>query len=178
MRPHYTLIFALIVFGCKEYSSTYPTGEVKDSYLSEEYIGRWEYISSTYLRDTTEDYYFEPHQMEVIPISDKQYLVRFVPDSLVSVDDIDLAIGHFSKIGENEYANLRMLNSHFENDFKIEFIVHKLILKGDTLNFYGISNESIKDSIPEFKSVPDHRQFILRSEDYWDLSYQYMRIKE
>lgn len=164
-------IMLVLLASCEEYASVYPAGDVEDSYFKKEALGEWTYVIGMGSKDN-----FNPHTLEILNLNNKEYLLRYIPDTLESADDINLAVGHITKIDGHEYASVRSPREDFNAKSKEKYVVHRFLIRNDSLFFWGMSDDTFEKLRGKIKSTEDHWNFIEQSKDkHWDLSYLYVR---
>jgi hypothetical protein len=161
----------LILISCTEYSSEYPLSTVESSYSKSEIYGAWNFVWNSENDD--------PHKLVIYKYNEKEYLVLFIPEEPTDSEEVIALKSHLTKIGENEYANTRLISDG--NSDEAEYTVHKLNVDGDKLILSSMPAKLVESLGIEFKSMQDHHNFVSKNADnlpYWTVRYEYKRLAE
>ena len=114
------LMFAMSMLGCDYYISGVPITDAKNSQIDSNVIGAW----ASFDNDTL-DYAYR-----IDAIDDKIYILNMIDfDGLTRLDMYNNFVAHSSKVGNDEYINVRIL----EGEQKDQYFLFTYELKGDTL---------------------------------------------
>ncbi|MFY0628030.1 MAG: hypothetical protein JXR07_17160 [Reichenbachiella sp.] len=173
---HIAHIFILLwmCFACQEYTSHYPISEPSQSTIKSPVSGDWQFVSSIKLANNERVGYGD-HFMRITPFNKQEYLVQLISDSLTSMKDVNHFRGFTTTIDKCSFANISPVDNEGKRPV---FSIYKYDLKGDSLIFRGISQETFESLNTYVNSVGQHKKFIksaISQKDLWDVEYKYVR---
>jgi len=132
------LIIALGIAGCDYYVSGVPITDTKNAKIDSNVIGAW----ASFDNDTL-DYAYR-----IDAIDDKTYILNMIDfDGVTRFDMYNNFVAHSSKVGNEEYMNIRIL----DGEQKDQYFLFVYELKGDTLTTYTFDKEDFKETFDSSK---------------------------
>lgn len=168
------VLIAIMASACQEYTSHYPIGKPTESTIKSPLLGDWVFVSSINLsKEEVVDY--GSHFLRITPFNEKEFLIQLISDSLKSMNDVNQFRGFISIIQKQNFANISPVNNEGKRPV---FSIYQYQLKGDSLLFQGISQETFESLNTYVNSTGQHKRFIkssLNNLRMWDMEYTYIR---